>query len=282
MIEANLDSVENEIKKSLAGRKIYFTTSWDDGALDDIKLVELAKKHDVPIMLFVCPKYRNRPTLTVEMLRQLAGYCEIGSHTMNHQPIDNCSVEVAIEEVTSGRKYLEDALSQKVPDFCLVGGRYNDENLAAISALVRSVRTTGAFSFKRPMSRHFIVPSLQIRYERNTHPAKTLYEAFKNLKLAGFSQVLKEAGIGVWQKDMIKMVSKLTNEQDVYLHLWGHSWDVAKQNAWSELEELFLLLKAIDAKPLKYSQFIDRRWRTSNMSISADGSGFVERRSLLE
>lgn len=281
----NIEKVAGEIKLALAGRQIYFTTSWDDGVMDDVKLVELAYKYDIPIMLFICPRYPTRPTLSLPLIRRLAEYCEIGSHTLSHQPIDNCSAEVAIEEVTSGRKYLEDVLNKSIANFCLVGGRYNQKNLEAIKNYVDSIRTTGAFSFRRSENRHFIIPSLQLRFQRRTHLAKTIFEAFKNLKISGFGKVMLETSRGAWQKDFISLVPEITNQQDIYLHLWGHSWDVEENKGWLEIETTFMLLKAIDAKPIAYSQFIERRKQSGELKLVdttlLGPAGFFDRRKNL-
>lgn len=255
----NIEQVAGEMISDLAGRQIYFTTSWDDGVTDDIRLAEIAEQNNIPVILFVCPRYPNRGTLSPSQLTQLGLTCEIGSHTMDHQPIDNCSAEEAINQVVSGRKYLEDIMGREVNHFCLVGGRYNKKNLEAIAPTVDSIRTTGVFSFQRPENKHFIVPSLQIRFTGRTHPAKVVFEAFKKLRFSALSKVAIQTSRGARQHDFIGMVPELTQNSDIYLHLWGHSWDVAEQHAWSELEAIFSLLKTVGAKPLAYSEFIEQR-----------------------
>jgi len=83
-------------------------------------------------------------------------------------------------------------------------------------------------------------------------------EALRRIELVSRGKVFVWALRGASQHDFIGAVPELASQsQDIYLHLWGHSWDVVEKNAWAELEAIFVFLGSIGAKPLNYSEFIN-------------------------
>src|ERR1035437_7010334 len=228
----------------LAQRKVFFTTSWDDGLRTDLPLVELGQKHRIPMMLFVCPRHPNGKAMTSGELRQVANGAEIGSHTLTHTPIDHCSPAVAREEVLAGRVFVEGTLGRPVPHFALVGGRYSSANLNAIAALFDSVRSTHAFNFFRPAHGALIKPSLQVRFDGRTHPPKMLWEAFMQLSFAGLLRVASRVAVGQRQHDMLAIIPEICAAPEIYLHLWGHSEEIEECDAWRDLESIFSVLNA--------------------------------------
>lgn len=176
-------ALAERLRRGLAGRRIVYTTSWDDGLTSDRRLVELGQRHGVPMMIFASPQHHSGKAMPASDLREVAQYAEIGSHTLRHSPIDNCSVEDACEHVLSGRRHLEQILDRDVPHFCLVGGRYTRTNLAAVSTLVDSLRTTDLLNFGSAGAHPLVEPSLQIRFSGRTHPAKVLWSALRRLTL---------------------------------------------------------------------------------------------------
>ena len=192
--------------EELADRKVFLTTSWDDGLRTDLRLVELGQKHRIPMMLFACPGHSNGKAMTSAELSEVARVVDIGSHTLTHAPIDDCDREVARERVLAGRAFLEETLGRPVPHFALVGGRYTSANLHAIASSFDSVRSTHAFNFRRPVQGELVRPSLQIRFNGRTHPLKMLWEAFSQLSFTGFVRVASRIAAGEGQHDMLSMV----------------------------------------------------------------------------
>jgi peptidoglycan/xylan/chitin deacetylase (PgdA/CDA1 family) len=243
----------------LAGRTAFVTTSWDDGLRTDLRLVELGHKYRIPMMLFASPRHSNGRAMTSAELVDVGRVVEIGSHTLTHQPIDDCDTEVARERVWAGRAFLEQTLGRPVPHFALVGGRYTGANLAAVSSLFDSVRSTHAFNLRRPVRGDLVRPSLQIRFSGRTHPLKMIWEAFSRLSLTGFARVASRIASGAGQHDMLPIVPRLCAAREIYLHLWGHSEDVERSGAWRTLECLFAALNATTMIPVTYSEFIATR-----------------------
>ena len=103
--------------------------SWDDGALEDRKLFELHEKYSIPGMFFVPTENREgREVLTPNIIREAESpYIQFGGHTAHHTYLTSIPLENVEEEVVSNQKYLEDVLGHTVTDFCLPGGKYNDD-----------------------------------------------------------------------------------------------------------------------------------------------------------
>jgi peptidoglycan/xylan/chitin deacetylase (PgdA/CDA1 family) len=253
----------------LADRRIFFTTSWDDGLRTDLRLVELGQAHRIPMMLFVCPAHANGRAMTSAELCEVARVVDIGSHTLTHVPIDDCTPAVARERVVSGRAVLEATLGRPVPHFALVGGRYTSVNLQAIGSSFESVRSAHAFNFRRPVQGDLIRPSLQIRFRGRTHPLKMLWEAWTRLSLRGFARAATRIASGDGQHDMLPIVPTLSSAREIYLHLWGHSEDIEKSGAWDELASLFAVVNATRMVPMTYGQFIAANPGTSTCAVTA-------------
>jgi len=241
---------------ALAGRRVVYTTSWDDGLHTDLQLVELGRRHGMPMMLFASPLHGSGRAMHSRDLLEVAQHAEIGSHTLRHTPIDHCSALEARDHVLSGRRHLEQVLGAAVPHFCLVGGRYTRANLAAVKGLVDSVRSTDLLNFGAPVRDGLVQPSLQIRFKGRTHPAKVVWAALSRLALAPALRVAGLALRGARQHDLMAELPRLSAAPEIRVHLWGHSADVAACNAWQELARLFELLNLIGAKPMRYSTFV--------------------------
>ena len=78
--------------------KIVF--SWDDGALEDLKLFKLHEKYNIPGMFFVPTKNReNRGVLTPQMIKEAnPNLISFGAHTQNHtidkHPLDTVEMKL--------------------------------------------------------------------------------------------------------------------------------------------------------------------------------------------
>jgi hypothetical protein len=208
------------------------------------------------MMIFASPKHVSGAAMEASELNEVAKCAEVGSHTLRHTPIDDCSPTEAREHVRSGRQHLEQVLGKPVPHFCLVGGRFNRANLEAVSELVNSVRSTDLLNFGAPKQGGLIRPSLQIRFRGRTHPAKVIWAALSRLSTARALLVSQLVMKGARQHDLMSHIARLWTAPEIYLHLWGHSADVERCGAWGELEGLFRTLALIDAVPMNYSSFI--------------------------
>lgn len=223
----------------MGGYQMKIAFSWDDGAIEDKKLFELHEKYEIPGMFFVPNRNREgRDVLTPLMIRSSESkYVKFGGHTMNHTYLTNIKIKDVEKEVVDNKHYLEDILGHGIPDFCLPGGRYNDEILSVIYEHYRTIRTADTMNFT------YVGGPLK--------PAIHFYPR-------GFKSLL---GNAKRSKSYVEMGYLLTHAPKTYFELvngllelenkrknrvvmiWGHSWELEKFALWDELERLFVSVK---------------------------------------
>lgn len=188
--------------------------SIDDGDVLDKKSAELLTKYNLvnETCFYVTPFYPNKSRedqwkvqdLTRELSKQ--GF-EIGGHTFTHCVIRYECYTKKIEEINSGKEFLEDLINKKINKFAYPKGYLDDECIKAIKACgFKEARTmqTGAITirtsdpFALPVTVHF-------------YPER--YLKFKELLEAGD-----------------------------YFHLVFHSWEIEKFGLWEKLENHLKIL----------------------------------------
>jgi len=146
---------------------------WDDGDVDDIRLIEILKKHGAKGTFNICPggnkservvahdfggKYDVYRLALDEMPQVYEGFC-IGGHTMTHQDLRNIEPERAITELVDCKKYIADHFGQTELGMAYPCGLYDD----AVKKLVEKAgylysRTVGNVALKLntddPMALH--------------------------------------------------------------------------------------------------------------------------------
>lgn len=123
------------------GKTVALVTSWDDGKLSDIELIECLKKYGVRGTIFM-----NRESKTIGMLRDFESKgMEIGSHGWHHPAFYNSSPKRCLDEAVGMRRFLEKELGHPVISFA-----YPFNYQAAYDAdgdyVLRSLRQAGYWS----------------------------------------------------------------------------------------------------------------------------------------
>ena len=114
---------------------------WDDGDVDDIRLVEILKKHGARATFNINPggykserrvahKFKgeyavHRLTLD-EMPQVYDGFC-IGGHTMTHPFLNSIDPEWAFTELVECKRYIEKHFGQTACGMAYPCGAYSDE-----------------------------------------------------------------------------------------------------------------------------------------------------------
>ena len=161
---------------------------WDDGDVDDIRLVEILKKHGAKATFNICPggikserrvahnfggKYDVYRLTLDEMPEVYAGFC-IGGHTMTHPLLSLIDPDWALTELVECKKYIANHFGQSDCGMAYPCGRYDD----AVKELVRQAgylyaRTVGNVDLKLntddPMALHtnchFLAPEFWTKFE---------------------------------------------------------------------------------------------------------------------
>ncbi len=199
--------------------KIYFcfpggkhkavTFSYDDGKLQDRRLVALFNKYGVKGTfnlnsgLWDGDEKRIKPSEIQELYR---GH-EVASHTVTHPTIERCPLSEVAEEVLEDRRALEKWTGYPVRGLAYPNGSLTDDIVSLLPHLgIRYARVVGS-------SDSFGAPRDAWRWQATCHHNHRLLE-----NAEAFAALFKK--------------------QYLYLfYVWGHSYEFDDKNNWDMMEE---------------------------------------------
>lgn len=222
------------------------TTSWDDGFPDDLRLAELLQKYGLAAT-FYCPLEgeNGREALGPQELRSLhaAGF-EIGAHTLTHPVLTAIPRSDARNEIFESKQRLQDVLSDEVRMFGYPRGRANAFTIHCVKeAGYRGARGTELLSIKKMFSPFLMPTSVQAIPCQPESYLRNLGRRRAWRSLYGYCSDLHR--YSHWVSLGKRLFDDALSCGGVW-HLWGHSWEIANSNLWSDLERL---LKYVSARP---------------------------------
>lgn len=201
------------MKYNIDGKEVDIRLSFDDGCGEDVRVADMLRRYRLPAMFYIPSSKRELTDLEV---RNIAKDFEIGSHTKNHRFLRHIPPPEANAEIIDGKRELEAVIGRKITSFCYPRGRFNDE----VKRMVREAgftegRTTRVLATRLPNDPYELDTTIHI-YDR------TEYEGINWLKMAimYFDRVLD------------------IDTDDDYFHLWGHGWEIARFNYWTDFDHL--------------------------------------------
>jgi len=230
---------------------IYFTSSWDDGSIYDIRLAELLLKYNLKATFFV-PIFNieAREVITPNQIFDLSKAFEIGSHTVNHKYLTTISNKDAEYEVKQSKKELESIICEPVNGFCFPGGKYKPIHLQYVyEAGYKYARTVNMFKYKND-SRVLNTTLQAFNHSKSTY--------FRHLLKRGYFTELFQHSIASlknnrWDKLLFNVLDKRVKnnlpQETIIIHLWGHSWEIQENDCWHQLEHFF---KSLNNYPVLY------------------------------
>lgn len=206
------------------------TTSWDDGALQDLRLAELLARHALPATFYVPRENPERPVLDAAGLKELAQGFELGAHTLTHADLTRPGASMT--EVTEGRAWLQDLIGREVTAFCFPQGRHDARARAWVrDAGFRVARTADWFrDALRPGEPVLLEPTI------HAYPQPFLVHVAHSLRTrnwASFGHYLPLATSG-WESLARRSFDACLARGGVF-HLWGHAWEIDALGLWEPL-----------------------------------------------
>ena len=215
-------------------KKKAITFSYDDGATQDTRLIELLNKYHLKCTfnlnseLLGRAKFLIREGLRINQYKirpedvreHYAGH-EVAVHTLTHPLLTNLNREEIIREVEQDRLNLSDLVGYEVVGMAYpCGGQNNDDRVAKIireNTGVRYCRTiTNTDSFD---------------------PQENLYRLNPNVYHLEWDRMFQMA------EDFLAMET----ETPKIFYVWGHSYEMDFDSSyWMKLEELFRLVSGKD------------------------------------
>lgn len=230
-------------------KDIIVTTSWDDGAVEDIRLLELLNKYNLRGTFYIPKKidFQIKPgkkmiRISDEKIKKIAQTQEIGGHSLSHVYFEKLSNQEIKEEIIGSKKYLEDLLDKKVLMFCYPGGVYNKKTIEYIKdAGFFGARTSKLFKFniENPFAMGTTINCYPFPFRKDS-----LRAAFQPLLSRG--KDISRLGLPLksffgWKK-LAESLFEHTLQNGGIFHLWGHSWEIEKNKMWKDIESIFLYI----------------------------------------
>lgn len=212
----------------------YITTSWDDGHPADRRLADLLGKYNLKATFYVPQQNPENQVMKEDEIAGLGRHFEIGGHTLRHRNLKSLSPSDAYAEIDGSFKWLKELLQKDPVSFCPPFGAYSQSSLAAIYAAgFKVVRTVELLS---PDQRTGLIPTTIQMYD---HAPLTL---FKHLVKRGRVRNLRLWIGSHFAADTLRLVNHYLEhiaENGGTLHVWGHSWEIEKNQYWKRLERIF-------------------------------------------
>jgi peptidoglycan-N-acetylglucosamine deacetylase len=234
---------------------VYISFSWDDGAIEDMKLMDLSLKFDIPGIFFVPATNNERDVMPEKNIKTLLkNKFEIGSHTYSHAYLTLLPLEKAQAELLNGKNFLEQLLGIEASHFCFPGGKYNSELLEVSKQYFKSARTADTGAMLQSNS-YLIKPTFHF-YDRGKK--SLIYNGLKNR-----SPIFRLSLTNILSRnyfDFIKnIIVDLANSPEHYkIIIWGHSWEIEKFQLWWWLEDMFQFININYPKVKRgYSELIN-------------------------
>jgi len=201
--------------------KKYFTLSFDDGTIQDIRLINLFNKYGVKSTfnlnsgLFGTKHHINHDNIdvdhteiTADMVHDLYEGHEVAVHTLTHPRLDMCDRDKIIREVGGDKSALEALCGYTIIGMAYPGGPfYNDFVIETIK------QNTGIIYARAVASHHtFNPPQNLMTWQPTCHQ--------------------NDAHLSELADDFIAA----DNENEILFYLWGHSFEFDKYKSWYTFE----------------------------------------------
>ena len=189
------------------------TLSYDDGAKEDILLIEIMQKYGLRGTFNICSKrLETEPENRTPIEVYLKANMEVGMHGANHLWVNGCIGGDIVQEFYQDKIKLEDVTGQVIRGGAYAYGCYNDEALAILKVL--------GISYFRGVSESygFEIPTDWLKWSMTCR--------HKNEKL-----------FSILDSFLSKLPDKPYNHSPRLFYLMGHSWEFTADNNWDLIEK---------------------------------------------
>lgn len=220
------------------GKSKVFTLSYDDGVIQDIRLVELINKYNLKATFnlnsylsetefeWIHPTGAVIKRLPCKRLSELYRGHEVASHTRSHPYMENLTEAQIMDEMAMDKEALENICNTKVCGFAVPFDFYSETiETCAVKCGFEYARTSQE-------SGNFIPQKSYHSWQPTVFHLDSKLESLVN------DFILWEQELGVFQ-------------------LVGHSYDLDTENMWEKTEEIFKLIsKQKSILPMTHLQLV--------------------------
>jgi peptidoglycan/xylan/chitin deacetylase (PgdA/CDA1 family) len=225
---SGLDDASDSVKP-----KAIVTTSWDDGHRLDSRLADLLAEYGLPGTFYVSPRdaeFEPGDRLARSQVINLSQGFEIGAHTMTHPRLTRLGKSAAQREIIDSKCYLEDAVGRAVDSFCYPYGLFGSEHVQIVhDAGFRYARTVRRFARSTGSDR--------LRAPTTVHAYSHLVDIPQAIALGRFNPMTSWDMYAHWDRLAMHLFDGVLERGGVF-HLWGHSWEIDRNNEWDALRRV--------------------------------------------
>ena len=197
------------IYKCFPGGKFKaLTMSYDDGSVDDRRLVNLFNQNGIKGTFNITSGWLEKPDkIHREELKELYKGHEVASHTYSHPTLERCPLTEVVEEIMKDRKELESIMGHPIRGMAYPNGSYSKEIVNLLPSLgIEYSRIVGDTD-------NFGIPDNFLTWKSTCHHDHNLMENAKRFAEASKSQYM------------------------FLMYVWGHSYEFSRDNTWELIEE---------------------------------------------
>lgn len=248
------------------GKAKALTMSYDDGKVEDIRLLEIFNKYGIKGTFnlnygIMCMDQtgQKHPRISRDKIKELYQGHEIATHTMTHPTISRCPLMEVAQEILEDRKGLESLVGTPVRGHAYPNGSYSEE----IKQLFRQL----GIAYARVVATE----------SPNVGPGASLAESMAAFALPEDPMEWK-ATCHHNDPHLMEIAEYFANfQKKQYLKLmyvWGHSYEFAENDNWEVIEEFCKYMGG--REDIWYAtniQIIDYMAAFRNLQFTANGEG---------
>lgn len=191
--------------------------SWDDGIVDDIKLVDILRRYGATATFNLNIqlneekrvwgwKYGKKDVWRLGLDEMVALYdgLEIASHSLTHPCLTGCSPQRLKDEVSKSRLILQNMFGQPINGFCYPFGDYNET--------VKDALRTAGYTHARGISN-----------SRSTFPPEDPFEFSPHCHFL--------------DEDFWEIYEAAEAMDSPIFFFWGHSYEIPDEKMWHAFED---------------------------------------------
>lgn len=209
---------------------VFVTTSWDDGAKEDLKIAKLLEKYELKGTFYVPIKYYKKG-LSNNDIRLLSKKFEIGSHTVTHPRLAKLSAKKIGYELEESKKELGQIIHKNVISISYPYGNYNK--------LVLKIAKNCGYQYGRTVKRWATSTPKNWLDSAVTVEAKNVF-LLRNLRSIRFGKFSND-----WERIAKSSFDYVLKHGGIW-HLFEHSWRIERENWWRKLENVFKYVSGRD------------------------------------
>jgi len=181
-------------------------------------------------------EFARSDLLTPQEIRDMACDFEIGAHTLTHRSLPTIPKEEAEREVVGSKTVLEQITGSAVNTFCYPRGAYTGLHVELVKAAgYRYARTVARYAFN-------VSDPYQAGTSLHIYNHRSGFNLWRTANFVGFRPIkawrcLEWGALGRTMFDYVLA-------QGGIFHIWGHSWEIDKNNDWELLEDFFHYISA--------------------------------------